>query len=66
MMTCRIPYKDYSTAQIIGMVGNDDTHHISIPDYKNAKLLEIFMRCTEREPSKRPSFKEIVKEIEEL
>lgn len=39
MMTCRIPYKDYSTAQIIGMVGNDDNHHISIPDYKNAKLL---------------------------
>jgi len=23
MMTGRIPYKDFSTAQIIGMVGND-------------------------------------------
>ena len=28
MMTGKIPYKDYSTAQIIGMVGNDENHHI--------------------------------------
>jgi serine/threonine protein kinase len=46
MMTGKIPYKDYSTAQIIGMVGNDEKHHISIPNYPNQKLLEIFMRCT--------------------
>jgi serine/threonine protein kinase len=63
MMTGKIPYKDYSTAQIIGMVGNDDTHHISIPEYPNKTLLAIFMRCTERDPANRPSFKEIVKEV---
>lgn len=66
MMTVKIPYKDYSTAQIIGMVGNDDSHHISIPDYPNKRLLDIFMRCTERDPASRPSFKEIVKEVEEV
>ena len=66
MMTGKIPYKDYSTAQIIGMVGNDDSHHISIPDYRNKCLLDIFMRCTERDPSSRPSFKEILKEVQEV
>jgi len=39
MMTGKIPYKDYSTAQIIGMVGNDENHHISIPDYPNKILV---------------------------
>lgn len=66
MMTGKIPYKDYSTAQIIGMVGNDDNHRISIPEYPNKRLLNIFIRCTERDPAGRPSFKEIVKDVEEI
>ena len=35
MMTGRIPYKDFSTAQIIGMVGNNEGHHIGTPNYEN-------------------------------
>lgn len=66
MLTGRIPYKDYSTAQIIGMVGNDENHHISIPHHPNKRLLDIFMRCTERDPALRPSFKEVVREVEEV
>jgi hypothetical protein len=66
MMTGNIPYKDYSTAQIIGMVGNDENHHISIPQYPNESLLYIFNKCTERDPLKRPSFKEIVEIIEKV
>jgi hypothetical protein len=63
MLTGKIPYKDYSTAQIIGLVGNDENHHISIPDCGNEVLLKVFMMCTERDPKKRPSFKDIVNEI---
>lgn len=57
MMTGRIPYKEYSTAQIIGMVGNDENHHIGIPDYPNKAIINLFMRCTKRNPSERPTFK---------
>lgn len=64
MMTGRIPYKDFSTAQIIGMVGNDEKHHIGIPDYSNKAIIKLFMECTQRDPSLRPAFKFIVKEIE--
>jgi serine/threonine protein kinase len=66
MMTGKIPYKDFSTAQIIGMVGNDENHHIEVPDYPNKVLLDIFLSCTERDPNKRPSFKQIVRDIEAL
>jgi sterile alpha motif and leucine zipper-containing kinase AZK len=64
MMTGRIPYKDLSTAQIIGMVGNNEAHHIGTPDYENKEIIEIFVKCTERDPSLRPTFKDIVKDIE--
>ena len=64
MMTGRIPYKDYSTAQIIGMVGNNDKHHIGTPDYPDPVIIDIFLRTTQRDPSLRPSFKVIVNEIE--
>ena len=57
MMTGRIPYKEYSTAQIIGMVGNDENHHIGIPDYPNKAIINLFMRCTKRNPSERPTVK---------
>ena len=42
MMTSHIPYKDYSTAQIIGMVGNDEKHHIGIPNYSNKNIVKLF------------------------
>jgi serine/threonine protein kinase len=66
MMTGRIPYKDFSTAQIIGMVGNDEKHHIGVPDYPNKAIIDIFLRCTSRNPEQRPSFKVIVREIEAI
>ena len=50
MMTSQIPYKDYSTAQIIGMVGNDEKHHIGIPNYSNKKIVRLFESCTLRDP----------------
>ena len=61
MMTGRIPYKDYSTAQIIGMVGNDEKHHIRIPNYQNKAILKLFLSCTKRDPLERPTFKVIVR-----
>ncbi len=64
MITGKIPYKDLSTAQIIGLVGNNPNHHISIPKYANEHVLKIFLICTEREPQKRPTFKFIVSELE--
>lgn len=60
MLTGQIPYKDLSTAQIIGLVGNNETHRISMPKSSNKLFLEIFMMCTERDPKKRPTFKVIV------
>ena len=60
MITGKIPYKDLSTAQIIGLVGNNPNHHISIPKYSNEYILKIFLICTERDPQKRPTFKFIV------
>ncbi len=63
MLTCQIPYKDLSTSQIIDLVGNNDDHHISIPNYPNQLFLKIFLCCTERDPKKRPSFKSIVEEL---
>jgi len=66
MMTGRIPYKGYSTAQIIGMVGNNENHHIGIPNYPIKEIIDIFLRCTQRDPSLRPTFKVIVNEIEEI
>ena len=66
MMTGKIPYKDYSTAQIIGLVGKQENHHIEIPGYPNKELLDIFMRCTERDPAKRPTFKQIVRDLEKV
>ena len=62
-MTSKIPYKDYSTAHIIGMVGNDEKHHIGVPNYPNKAIIELFMKCTQRDPALRPSFKEIVNTI---
>lgn len=59
-MTARIPYKDFSTAQIIGMVGNDEKHHIGIPDYQNKAIIGLFMKCTQRDTTLRPNFKDIV------
>lgn len=46
MITGKIPYKDLSTAQIIGLVGNNPNHHISIPKYSNEYILKIFLICT--------------------
>ena len=66
MMTGKIPYKDYSTAQIIGMVGNDEKHHIGTPNYPNKAIIKLFLLCTKRDPAERPAFKVIVKEIEEI
>lgn len=66
MMTGRIPYKEYSTAQIIGMVGNNENHHIGTPQYENQAVIDIFEKCTQRDPLLRPTFKVIVKEIEEI
>ena len=62
MMTGRIPYKDYSTAQIIGIVG-DEKHHIGNPSYPNVAIVKLFYWCTLREPEKRPTFKVIVREL---
>lgn len=64
MITGKIPYKDLSTAQIIGLVGNNPNHHISIPKYGNEHILRIFLACTERDPQKRPTFKAVVAELE--
>jgi len=61
MMTGRIPYKDYSTAQIIGMVGNNEHHHIGTPNYAIKGIVDIFLKCTQRDPLLRPTFKVIVK-----
>lgn len=61
MMTGRIPYKDYSTAQIIGMVGNNEHHHIGTPAYPIKGIVDIFLKCTLRDPLLRPTFKVIVK-----
>ena len=65
MLTGQIPYKDKSTADIIDLVGNDETHHIPIPNYPNPLFLKIFFMCTERDMKKRPSFKYIVEMLEE-
>jgi len=64
MITGKIPYKDLSTAQIIGLVGNNPNHHISIPKHGNEYVLKIFLICTERDPHKRPTFKFVVSELE--
>lgn len=64
MLTCQIPYKNLTTGEIIALVGNDDTHHISIPKYPNKLFLNIFLLCTERDPQKRPTFKMVVEMLE--
>ena len=64
MLTCQIPYKELSTSEIINLVGNDQNHHIAIPNYPNELFLKIFLCCTERDPKKRPTFKSIVDLLE--
>lgn len=64
MLTGQIPYKDLSTAEIVKLVGNDETHHIPIPKYLNKLFLGIFIACTHRDMSARPTFKQIVEELE--
>lgn len=46
MLTGQIPYKNKTTADIINLVGNDETHHIPIPNYPNTLFLQIFLICT--------------------
>lgn len=65
MLTGQIPYKDKTTADIINVVGNDETYHIPIPNYPNSLFLKIFFICTERDMKKRPTFKYIVELLEE-
>jgi hypothetical protein len=64
MLTGQIPYKDLSTAEIIEIVGNDENHHIPIPNYPNDLFLKIFICCTERDPKLRPTFKNVVELLE--
>lgn len=64
MLTRQIPYKDLTTAEIVKLVGNDDSHHIPIFKHPNKLFLELFLICTERDMKKRPTFKQIVEKLE--
>ena len=63
ILTGDIPYKNLSTAQIIGLVGNDDTHRIKINKPVNKLFLDVFLKCTDRNPKNRPTFKTIVEDL---
>ena len=63
MLTGQIPYKNKTTAEIIELVCKE-SHQISVPNYPNQLFLNIFLSCTQRDPKKRPSFKDIVTMLE--
>jgi hypothetical protein len=64
LLTSEIPYKKYSPAQIIGLVGRDDNHQISLPKTDNQPMIGLFLMCTKRNPKERPSFASVVEYLE--
>jgi Protein tyrosine kinase. len=59
----KIPYFGLKVNQIIGSVGYGDKQ-VEIPDKGNEIILNLMRRCLNKDKTKRPSFKEIVKILE--
>ncbi|EGR32266.1 protein kinase family protein, putative [Ichthyophthirius multifiliis] len=65
MLTRNIPYKGMSHQQIYGTVGYDELYEVPIPKIGIPRYLKLMKKCLNRLPESRPSFKDIVEEIQE-
>lgn len=65
LLTHKIPFEDYMPAQIEGLVGWDDGFKITSPTEGDPFLIRIMEQCLEKDPSKRPSFLQILDLLKE-
>ena len=68
MMTGSKPYQDISKPHLVGIVGYDCNHKLQLDSsqYESKSLYELMLKTLDRDPKKRPTFKEISKKLDRI
>lgn len=68
MLTGYKPYQDISKSHLVGIVGYDCNHKLRLESsqYESKSLYKLMLRALDRDPKKRPTFKEISRKLNKI
>ena len=68
MITSTKPYQDISKPHLVGIVGYDCNHKLKLDSsqYESKSLYKLMLRTLDRDPKRRPTFKEISKKLDRI
>jgi tRNA A-37 threonylcarbamoyl transferase component Bud32 len=68
MLTGSKPYQDISKSHLVGIVGYDCNHKLQLESsqYESQSLYKLMLRTLDRDPKKRPTFKEISRRLNKI
>lgn len=68
MLTGSKPYQDIPKSHLVGIVGYDSNHKLELDSsqYESTSLYRLMLRTLDRDPKKRPTFKEISRKLDKI
>lgn len=68
MLTGSKPYQDIPKSHLVGIVGYDCNHKLELDSsqYESNSLYRLMLRTLDRDPKKRPTFKEISSKLDKI